>query len=108
MDKAKEKPKNKEKLSTHMADYLKNIDGDVDAVWDKSDADNSGVLDKAECKVFMSELKKIVKPDRASNYDEANFEKLFKKFDDNGDGFMEKKEIAVFIKKVFKKSDAQK
>jgi len=108
LDKAKEKPKNKEKLSKIMADYMVNVDGDIDAVWDKSDADNSGVLDKAECKVFMSELKKIIKPERSDNYDEANFEKLFEKFDDNGDGFMEKKEIAVFIKKVFKKTDAQK
>jgi Ca2+-binding EF-hand superfamily protein len=108
LEKAKEKPKNKEKLSTHMTDYLHNIEGDVDEVWDKSDADNSGVLDKAECKNFLAELKTKMKPERAENYDEANFDKLFDRFDDNKDGFMEKKEMAVFIKKVFKKTAAQK
>ena len=90
-----------------MKDYLKNFEnGDVDEVWDKSDADGSGVLDKGECKNFLSELKKIVVADRAENYNENDFEKLFDKFDENKDGFMEKKEMAVFIKKVFKKTKA--
>jgi Ca2+-binding EF-hand superfamily protein len=47
-----------------------------------------------------------MKPERAENYKEEDFEKLFKKFDDDKDGFMDKTELAVFIKKVFKKSDA--
>lgn len=108
MEKAKDKSKNKELLSKIMADYLTNIEGDIDEVWNKSDADGSGVLDKAECRNFMSELKKIVKSERAENYDEANFDKLFDQFDENKDGFMEKKEMAVFIKKTFKKTKAQK
>lgn len=108
-EKAKDKKKNQEKLSVIMKDYLKNFEnGDVDEAWDKSDKDGSGVLDKAECKDFLSELKKIVVADRAENYNEDDFDKLFDKFDENKDGFMEKKEIAVFIKKVFKKTKAQK
>jgi Ca2+-binding EF-hand superfamily protein len=61
------------------------------------------MLDKEECKNFLNELKKITNEDRAANYKEENFEKLFEKFDDDKNGFMEKSELSVLIKQVFKK-----
>jgi Ca2+-binding EF-hand superfamily protein len=61
-------------------------------------------MDKKEAKAFLSEVKKIVVPERAENYKEEDFDKLFKKFDDDKDGFMDKTEMSVFLKQVFKKS----
>jgi hypothetical protein len=89
-----------------LGDYTKNITGDVDDMWDRADADGSGVMDKAECKVFIDEVKAAMVPERAANYDEANFETLFNKFDEDKNGFMDKTEMSVFMKKVFKQTAA--
>lgn len=56
------------------------------------------MLDKEECRNFLNELKKVTIPERAENYKEENFEKLFDKFDEDKNGFMEKSELSVLIK----------
>ena len=43
-------------------------------------------------------------PLRAQNYDEDDFDELFQKFDQDKNGFIEKGEMAVFIKKVFRRT----
>jgi hypothetical protein len=60
-----------------MGAYSKNFTKDVDILWSEVDIDKNGVLDKEECKVFLAEIKKNIVEERAKNYDEANFDKIF-------------------------------
>ena len=43
-------------------------------------------------------MKTQTTPERAANYNEKEFDKLFKKFDEDQNGFIDKPEMAVFIK----------
>jgi hypothetical protein len=71
-EKAKQKAVNKKKLVEFIGPaYAKNFSKDVDVLWDEVDYDHNGVLDKPECKAFLSELKKHMSADRAKNYDES-------------------------------------
>jgi Ca2+-binding EF-hand superfamily protein len=45
-----------------------------------------------------------MKEERKDNYSTENFEKIFAQFDTDQNGYLEKAELAVLIKKVFKKS----
>ena len=56
----------------------------------------------------MDELSTFMDESRAKNYDKNKFEKLFSEFDEDNDGFLSKSEMAVFIKRVFKKSESAK
>lgn len=96
--------KNKEyrTLSSYLQEYARYFSMDLDELWNQVDTDQNGLLDKKECKNFLSQLQKVSTPDRAQNYDEKNFEELFEKFDEDKNGFIEKSEMAVFIKQVFK------
>ena len=49
----------------------------------------------------MGYLKNQIKPERAVNYNESQFDELFNKFDEDKNGFIDKTEMAVFIKKIF-------
>ena len=60
-----------------MGAYAKNFTKDVDVLWEEVDFDKNGVLDKEECKAFLTEIKKNITEERAKNYDEANFDKIF-------------------------------
>mmetsp|Transcript_17065 Transcript_17065/g.26350 ORF Transcript_17065/g.26350 Transcript_17065/m.26350 type:complete len:104 (+) Transcript_17065:2672-2983(+) len=88
--------------------YCQHFSMDLDQVYSEVDVDLNGMLDKAECKVFLAKLKENTSTERGGFYDEANFEKLFDKYDEDKNGFIEKAELAVFIKKVFKTPKAQK
>jgi len=56
------------------------------------------MLDRKECRAFINELRKHLSEERASNYNEAQFDSLFERFDEDKNGFIEKSEMAVFIK----------
>ena len=72
-------------------------------MWKQHDIDGNGMLDRGEAKTFLGDLVQIISSERAQNYKEENFEALFTKFDEDKNGFLEKAEMAVFIKKVFRK-----
>ena len=72
------------------------------------DSDKNGTLDPTEAKAFMDELQKNCVEDRKDNYKPDDFENLFNKFDDDKNGFLEKSELAVLIKFVFKTPAAAK
>ena len=61
------------------------------------------MLDKKELQEFLKEISKHVTLDRSYNYKEANFDKIFEEFDDDKNGFIQKSEMANFLKKIFKK-----
>ena len=60
------------------------------------------MLDRAETKDFIDKIIKHMAPERARNYHPEEFDQLFDKYDEDKNGFIEKSEMAVFIKQVFK------
>ena len=47
------------KLSEYLGEYAeKYFKVDIDELWEISDIDKNGMLDKEECKVFMKEIQK--------------------------------------------------
>jgi Ca2+-binding EF-hand superfamily protein len=103
-EKAASRPANQKLLSEYLGSYATdNITGNIDELWDTSDADKNGMLDKEECKIFLSKVKEMMKEERANNYDESTFDDIFKKYDDDSNGFIEKSEMTTLIKKTFKK-----
>lgn len=89
-EKAKKNGVNNLKLKDILGDYAKNFTKDIDTIWFQCDDDECGVLDKEEAKKFLAEAKKCISPERAANYDEANFDKIFNKFDEHMHGYIEK------------------
>ena len=75
----------------------------LDQMWAETDVDMNGLLDKAEAKNYLAKLKEIVSAERAANYSEDNFERVFNVFDEDKNGFLTKSEMAVLIKKLFAK-----
>ena len=69
----------------------------MQSFWPKYDKDNNGVLDKAEIKTFFIEFLGHQKPAGAPDMDDAQFETAFKNFDTNGNGKIEKSEMAKFL-----------
>lgn len=63
------------------------------------------MLDKEECFKYLSIIKQNCSEERAKNYVEKDFEMLFERFDEDKNGFIEKSEMAIFLKKVFKNKD---
>ena len=61
-----------------------------------------------KCQLFLRQLKKEAPLEMGKNYEEENFDKLFALYDDDKNGLMDKAEISVFIKKVFKVQDKSK
>ena len=72
-------------------------------MWIQYDYDGNGYLDKEEARGFVFEISQIIENSRAINYNPMKFDSLFERFDENNDKFLSKSEMAVFIKKVFKK-----
>ena len=94
-------------MSHYLEAYAKHFTKDIDSIWTECDKNKCGILDKEETKKFLAEAKKCMSPERAANYDEASFDKLFNQFDEHKHCFIQKVDMAMFIKQVFKKSNAQ-
>lgn len=52
----------------------------------------------------MEELGQIVKPEDKGEFDMSKFDAMFKQYDEDKNGFLEKAEMCVFIKEMFKKA----
>lgn len=63
----------------------------MQSFWPKYDKDNNGSLDKAEIKLFFIDYL------GSTDMDDAQFETAFKNFDTNGNGRIEKSEMANFL-----------
>jgi len=70
----------------------------VDKIWKDFDTDNSGMLDKPETRRFLMVILKDLPP--PNNYEEEKFEQTYLAIDKNGDGFIEKFEMNLFIKSL--------
>lgn len=77
---------------------MSDIDSIIENIWKAYDKDNSGLLEKAEMKIYfrntLSEMGEI------GNFLEADLEACFKDFDKDGSGSISKDEMKTFIKKA--------
>ena len=67
----------------------------IDQIWGRYDKDGSGELDKLETLNFLNEFL-AMKGKQNCTIDQFNI--FFKKFDVNGDGMIEKSEMARFVR----------
>lgn len=56
----------------------------------------------------MAALVSCIQQDRRKYYSPDKFESLFKEFDKNDDGFLDKAEMSILIKKTFGPSENEK
>lgn len=73
----------------------------LDELWGKHDADGNGFLDRDEAKPFLEDVKGLMSEEKAAFYNTNTFDVQFTKFDEDKNGFLEKSEMGVLIKKVF-------
>ena len=93
-----------EPLSVHLGAYCDFIEGGeekVDELWDEADVDQSGSLDKNECKQFCENLLEYIDDDRKQNYDADQIDDLYEEFDVDQNGYLDRGELSIFIKQVF-------
>ena len=76
---------------------------DIDTLWDDFDKAQTGRLGKNECRTFLTKLAEQTQPERKANFNENGFEQLFESYDEDGIGEVEKGEMAVLIKKAFRR-----
>lgn len=71
----------------------------IDSIWDTYDADGSGVLEKPETKLLVSDILKGlgINNGEFSNHD---FENCYRDTDTDGNGVISKDEMRQFIKNV--------
>ena len=85
-------------LTGLLGEYSNNFEIDADDLWYMVDFDKNGILSKDECKDFLEELQTYTTQQRAMNYQPARFDQIFKAFDSDKNGYVEKAEMAVLIK----------
>ena len=76
----------------------------VEKIWGQFDKDNSGQLDRAETKNFLSTVMANIPP--PNNYDESKFDETFDAMDKNRNGKVEKNEMVMFIKSIMRQREA--
>ena len=82
--------------------FASQIQKAIDMIWDEHDQDKSGFLDKIETKAFVQNTLKYLNKSRVAEFDDSKFDTGFKKFDKDGNGVIQKAEMAEFVLEVFK------
>ena len=84
-----------------MADVDSVIESCVNDIWSEYDKDNSGALDKEECKTFvLNTIQEFSGRETMEDYTLENFEETFSEFDIDGNGTIDKGEMVRFIRRV--------
>ena len=79
---------------------------DLDLIWEARDVNNDGLLQRDECKLFLSQVQKTVKDSNVKKrYRTYEFDALFDQFDEDGNGYIEKREMVQFLQFIFLDSD---
>ena len=61
-----------------------------------------GILDKEKTRIFLKQVHKTIKNQgMRKTYDDSKFDELFDRFDVDMNGFIEKKEMAEFLKYIY-------
>lgn len=74
----------------------------IDLVWDKTDQDKNGLLDKGKFKDFLSNVTSLIFLNKEHIFDENDFEDLFEKYTQSQKLGVGKSEIADLIEQIFK------
>jgi len=80
---------------------MKNFTKDIDQLWNQHDLDHNNYLDKDEARTYVAELYECIIPERKENYDASKFDDTFSKIDTDGNMYLSKAEMSIFIKKLF-------
>jgi len=76
---------------------------DLDKLYERVDNDKNGVLDRFEAFVYMEELSKYIDDSmRASTFSREKFNDAFKRLDRDRENYIEKSEVSILIKLLFK------
>lgn len=85
-----------------MDTFANQVQDAIDLIWDEHDADNSGFLSKEESKDFVKNTLKYLDASRIAEFDGSKFDEKFKEWDTDGNGVIQKSEMATFVLEVFK------
>ena len=85
-------------LDQQLGIYTKYIQGDIDSLWSLFDNFGIGVLQKTHCFEFIMEVKKCMDNQFSENYQDADFERHFEKFDSKKTGVIVQADMGSFIK----------
>ena len=88
-------------LKEYLKDYKSVFSKDIDDLWKEQDKDSNGYLNKAEAKLYLEELTKIVDSEKGQYYHPDKFDEMFKKMDEDKNEMLSKSEMSVFIKKAY-------
>ena len=70
----------------------------VDIIWEDYDADNSGEIDKAECKMFIKQC--LQNFGSKKELTDGAFNEIFATYDTDGSGTIDKSEMTTVIRNI--------
>ena len=65
----------------------------IDNIWEKYDADGNGSLDMDEARIFVQDILKDLGDEDGNIFDESVYRAMFKTFDEDDSGSLEKPEL---------------
>ena len=81
-----------------MPDFDQQIDICVEEIWNQSDIDHNGFLDKIEMEKLFKRT--LIELGETQEFTDGDFKTAFKEFDKNRDGRIQKEEMKIFILKM--------
>lgn len=92
--KEKLKMSSSKKLSEYLKKYQVKFSKSLDDIWEETDIDNNGYLDRSEAKEFLNKVTGVIEEERAKNYNLDEFEDLFDQYDEDDNGYLSKMEMS--------------
>jgi Ca2+-binding EF-hand superfamily protein len=77
----------------------------IDNIWQRYDTDGNGSLDLDEARFFVKDILKGLGDDDENLFSEKVYLAMFKSFDEDMSGTLEKEELHGFIKKLIDVDD---
>ena len=87
-----------------MKDQATQVQKAIDLIWDEHDKNNDGFIDKQEAKEFVKHTLQYLDSSILAEFDGSKFDKGFRKFDKDGNGVIQKREMSNFVLEVFQKN----
>ena len=83
------------------ADYEEALMETVNNIWEKWDKNENGNLDRQEMRAFVeATLVEAGQENTSQRLSEEEFDSIFREFDIDGSGTIEKDEMAILVKKM--------
>eukprot|EP01080_Neovahlkampfia_damariscottae_P003721 gene3721-6609_t len=100
---------NKQELSNYIENLTKNYNlkkisqKEKDVIFKKIHHAENGEITFEEFSLWLNSIAEVRKPHQKVTADETKIKKLFKKYDENGDGKLDKKELSNFVDYISEK-----